>query len=228
MEIHPALDCFGITAGDGMRKSSDENTTWTYNAIGKAIKEYLIENSNRKFNLIHSSGYSNPELFDSIYLALKTVPNAKLNFSFKYAQAHMYSTTTPKWRAAIESAKKLSIKTWLTMRNDDYYYINWGDPQFACDYMACIPNKKDAVAMNSGSDLYNPSRTYFYKHEVLNGQLEVERQWYMEMLWGRISYNPNIGDDVFKNMLAKRFPTVSAKNLFQAWTLSSRTLPKVT
>lgn len=228
IETYPELDGFGITAGDGMSKSSEENTTWTYNAIGKAVKEYLTENPKRKFNLIHRSVYSNPELFDSIYAPLKTVPNAKLNFSFKYAQAHMYSTTTPKWGAAIESATKLGIKTWLTIRNDDYFYINWGDPQFVRDYMAGIPNKKDVVAMYIGSDGYNPSRTYFYKNEALNGQLEVERRWYMEMLWGRISYNPNIGDEVFKNMLAKRFPTVSAENLFQAWTLSSRTLPKVT
>jgi hypothetical protein len=225
---YPELDGFGITAGDGMSKSSEENTAWTYNAIGKAVKEYLTENPSRKFNLIHRSVYSNPELFDSIYAPLKTVPNAKLNFSFKYAQAHMYSTTTPKWGSAIESASKLGIKTWLTFRNDDYFYINWGDPQFVRDYMAGIPNKEDVVAMYIGSDGYNPSRTYFYKNEALNGQLEVERRWYMEMLWGRISYNPNVGDDVFKNMLAKRFPTVSAENLFQAWTLSSRTLPKVT
>jgi hypothetical protein len=228
IETYPELDGFGITAGDGMSESSEENTTWTYNAIGKAVKEYLVENPTRKFNLIHRSVYSNPELFDAIYAPLKTVPNAKLNFSFKYAQAHMYSTTTPQWGAAIESASKLGIKTWLTIRNDDYFYINWGDPQFVRDYMAGIPFKKDVVAMYIGSDGYNPSRTYFYKNEALNGQLEVERRWYMEMLWGRLSYNPNLGDDVFKNMLAKRFPTVSAENLFQAWTLSSRTLPKVT
>lgn len=228
IETYPELDGFGITAGDGMSHESDKNTAWTYNAIGKAVKEYLVENPSRKFNLIHRSVYSNPELFDSIYAPLKTVPNAKLNFSFKYAQAHMYSTTTPKWGAAIESASKLGIKTWLTIRNDDYFYINWGDPQFVRDYMYGIPNKQDVVAMYIGSDGYNPSRTYFYKNEALNGQLEVERRWYMEMLWGRISYNPKLGDDVFKNMLAKRFPTVSAENLFQAWTLSSRTLPKLT
>jgi hypothetical protein len=62
----------------------------------------------------------------------------------------------------------------------------------------------------------------------MNGQLEVERRWYMEMLWGRISYNPQTSDDVFKNMLAQRFPKVNAENLFQAWTLASRPLPRVT
>ena len=228
IETYPDLDGFVITAGVGMSKSSEENTAWTYNAIGKAVKEYLAENPGRKFNLIHRSVYSNPELFDLNYAPLKTLPNATLNFSFKYAQAHMYSTTTPKWGASIESASKLGYKTWITIRNDDYFYINWGDPQFVRDYMAGIPLKEDVISMYIGSDGYNPSRTYFCKNEAMNGQLEVERRWYMEMLWGRISYNPKTSDEVFQNILATRFPTVSADNLFQAWTLASRTLPKVT
>ena len=228
IDTYPDLDGFGITAGDGMSKSPEDNTTWTYNAIGKPVKEYLTEHPSRKFNLIHRSVYSNPQLFDSIYAPLKTVSNVTTNFSFKYAQAHMYSTPTPKWGAAIESATKLGIKTWITIRNDDYFYLNWGDPKFVRDYMAGIPEKQNVISMYIGSDGYNPTRTYFCKNEAMNGQLEVERRWYMEMLWGRISYNPQISDDVFRNMLARRFPTVSAANLFQAWTLASRTLPKVT
>ncbi len=211
IETYPDLDGFG-----------------TYKAIGKAVQEYLTENPSRKFNLVHRSVYSNPELFDLNYAPLKTLPNATLNFSFKYAQAHMYSTTTPKWGAAIESASRLGYKTWITIRNDDYFYINWGDPQFVRDYMAGIPLKEDVISMYIGSDGYNPSRTYFCKNEAMNGQLEVERRWYMEMLWGRISYNPKTSDEVFKNMLAERFPKVNANNLFQAWTLASRPLPKVT
>ena len=41
IETYPDLDGFGITAGDGMSHSSEDNTKWTYNAIGKAVKEYL-------------------------------------------------------------------------------------------------------------------------------------------------------------------------------------------
>ena len=48
------------------------------------------------------------------------------------------------------------------------------------------------------------------------------------MLWGRISYNPGTSDEVFKNLLARRYPAVSAEDLFNAWTLASRSLPKVT
>jgi hypothetical protein len=50
----------------------------------------------------------------------------------------------------------------------------------------------------------------------------------MEMLWGRISYNPATSDEVFKGLLARRYPGVSAGDLFDAWTLASRSLPKVT
>lgn len=228
IETYPDLDGFGITAGDGMSKSDADNTRWTYDAIGRAVKEYLADHPERKFSLIHRSVYSTPELFDSIYGRSESIPNLRMDFSFKYAQAHMYSTPTPRWGGAIESAAKLGIQAWLTIRNDDYFYLNWGDPGFVRNYMAGIPLKETVTTMYIGSDGYNPSRTYFYRNEAMNGQLEVERRWYMEMLWGRISYNPQVSDDAFKGILASRFPAVSAEDLFLAWTLASRPLPKVT
>jgi len=228
IETYPDLDGFGITAGDGMSKSSEDNTKWTYNAIGKAVKEYLAENPSRKFNLIHRSVYSNPELFDEIYAPRDVSSNMTMDFSFKYAQAHMYSTVTPRWGAAIESAAVRGIKTWLTIRNDDYFYLSWGEPGFVRAFMAGIPLVTNVTTIYIGSDGYNPTRTYFLKNQALNGQLEVERRWYMEMLWGRISYNPGTSDEVLKNLLATRYPKVSAGDLFNAWTLASRSLPKVT
>lgn len=234
METYPELDGFGISAGDGMmgqpgfNNDSKIKTQWTYDVFGKAVKDYLTANPNRKFNLIHRGIGSSPELLNEKFAPLKEVKNATVNFSHKYAQAHMYSTPTPQWTNSVHDASKLGLKSWLTIRNDDYFYINWGDPKFVRDYMAGIPEKQSIVGMYIGSDGYTPSCTYFCKDETMNGQLEVERRWYMEMLWGRISYNPETSDDVFKQMLAKRFPGVSAENLFQAWSLASRSLPKAT
>jgi len=236
IDTYPDLDGFGISAGDGMMGSeqgfnNDNNlkTQWTWEVYGKAVKDYLTANPTRKFNLIHRGIGTSVEIWNEKFAPLKTLPNATSNYSVKYAQAHMYSTPTPAWTtSSINTINSLGAKTWLTIRNDDYFYINWGDPKFVREYMAGIPNKQAVTGMYIGSDGYTPSRTYFYKNPALNGQLEVERRWYMEMLWGRISYNPQVSDDVFKNMLAKRFPSVSADNLFQAWTLSSRPLPRVT
>lgn len=235
IETYPDLDGFGISAGDGMQAESqgfngDSNlkTQWTWDAMGKAVMDYVKKNPSRKFNLIHRGIGSSPEIVNEKYAPLKEVKNVALNYSHKYAQAHMYSTPTPKWTNSIESCTKLGMKSWITVRNDDYFYFNWGDPRFVRDYMYGIPDKETVVGMYIGSDGYTPSRTYFCKDESMNGQLEVERRWYMEMLWGRISYNPKISDDVFVNMLAKRYPKVSAQNLFDAWSLASGALPKVT
>ena len=228
LETYPELDGFGITSGDGMDGTAEENTEWTWNAMGKAVKDYLSENPSRQFNLIHRGVKTDPETCDAIYAPIKAVTNATFNMSAKYAMAHMYSTPAPKWTGDIQSCAKLGLKTWLTFRNDDYFYLSWGDPKFVRDFMAGIPLKETVVGMYIGIDGYNPSRARLFKNESLNGQLEVERRWYMEMLWGRISYNPATSDEVFKNLLAKRYPKVSAGDLFGAWTLASRSLPKVT
>jgi hypothetical protein len=50
----------------------------------------------------------------------------------------------------------------------------------------------------------------------------------MEMLWGRIMYNPAIADDTLKQLLAARYQVSNTDNFFAAWTLASRPLPKVT
>ncbi len=228
LETYPELDGFGITSGDGMDGTKEENTQWTWEAMGKAVRDYFPENPSRKFNLIHRGVKSSTEAWNTIYAPLKEVPNVTMDFSAKYAMAHMYSTTAPKWGNDIQGVTKLGMKTWLTLRNDDYFYFNWGDHQFVRDFITAIPQRDSVVGMYIGIDGFNPSRTYFCKNESLNGQLEVERRWYMEMLWGRISYNPTMSDVVFKKKLAKRYPQVSSEDLFQASTLASRPLPKVT
>ena len=228
IDTYPELDGFGITSGDGMDGTKEENTTWTWNTMGKAVYDYLKENPERKFNLIHRGVKSNPETVNKFFAPIKELPNATLRTSAKYAMAHMYSTPTPRWGNDIESSKKLGLKTWITIRNDDYFYLNWGDHQFVRDFINGIPEKDAVIGMYIGIDGFNPSRSYCHKDESLNGKLEIERRWYMEMLWGRISYNPKISDELFKGMIAKRFPSISAKDMFEAWTLGSRSLPKVT
>jgi hypothetical protein len=79
-----------------------------------------------------------------------------------------------------------------------------------------------------GSDGFAPTKTFFTKHSVTQGLLEVQRQWYQFMLWGRLAYNPATSDTVFKNYLALKYPGVPSEELFVAWTKASRGLPKAT
>jgi hypothetical protein len=229
IDTYPELDGFGISAGDGMSGTNQEKTTWTWDCFGKAVKDYLTAHPERKFTLIHRSIGTDFTLFNSTFAPLKSVTNATVNFSVKYAMAHAYSTPTPNWTGDIDAVAAAGGRTWLTVRNDDMFYLNWGDPKFVRDFMAGVPHKDVVNGFYVGSDIYNPTRTYFYKTAAMNGQLEVKRRWYMEMLWGRLSYNPQESDDAFKTLLAKNYPTVSSSsNLFDAWALASRSIPKVT
>jgi uncharacterized repeat protein (TIGR02543 family) len=231
LETYPELDGFGISTGDGMSGTAAENTQWSWDAMGKAVYDYLTNNPARLFNLIHRGIGTDPSQCNITYGPLLGVTNAAFNMSAKYAMAHMYSTPAPRWTGDIDSCFNLGLKTFITVRNDDYFYINWGDPKFVRDFMTGIPRKDTTVrGMYIGIDGYNPSRTYFYKNASLNGQLEVERRWYMEMLWGRLSYNTNTSDVVLKSLLAQRYALAAAPatNLFNAWSLASRSLPKVT
>jgi hypothetical protein len=142
----------------------------------------------------------------------------------------MYSAALPQRmdEKQIKPLRENKLRSWLTVRNDDFYYHNWGEPDFARAYINGMINKGDwFVGFYMGSDGYCPTRTFFSKHSVTQGLLEVQRQWYMFMLWGRLSYNPATADTVLKHHLALRYPEVSSESFFAAWTRASSGLPKV-
>lgn len=228
LETYPELDGFGISAGDNMKLPKDERPAWTWKACGKAAYDYALKNPDRKFTVIHRGlGTS----LDNVYAdwgRLTNLPNMKFDYSIKYANAHIFSTLTPRWyQADLSAAAAAGQKTWLTLRNDDFFYMDMGDPEFVRGFLKGIPCREVINSFYIGSDIYHPTRTYWCKDPAMNGQLEIERNWYIQMLWGRLAYDKNLSDDVFKKHMAQRFPQVSSETLFKAWALASRPLPKV-
>jgi hypothetical protein len=143
----------------------------------------------------------------------------------------MYATAVPAWMTDREknALKKNNLKSWQTVRNDSLHFAHWGDPDFARAYLNGLRGQGDWFrGFLMGSDGFNPTRVFYSKHSVSQGRLEVQRRWYMFMLWGRLAYNPATSETVFKNHLALRFPEVPAENLFAAWSQASRGLPKAT
>jgi hypothetical protein len=228
LETYPELDGFGISAGDNMKLPKDQRPAWTWKAYGKAAYEYALANPDRKFTMIHRGlGTSLVDVYDD-WGAMTNLPKMKFEYSIKYANAHLFSTLTHRWyEADMADANQNNQKTWLTLRNDDFFYMDMGDPEFVRGFLRGIPHRKVINSFYIGSDIYHPTRTYWCKDAAMNGQLEIERNWYIQMLWGRLAYDKNLSDDVFKKHLAQRFPRVSAETLFQAWALASRPLPKV-
>jgi hypothetical protein len=115
------------------------------------------------------------------------------------------------------------------VRNDSFYFVHWGDPEFARAYLRGLPGQGDWFrGFLMGADGFCPTKTFYSKNRSAQGLLEVQRQWYLYMLWGRLAFNPATPDAVFQNHLARRYPEVHAENLFTAWSLASRGLPKAT
>ncbi len=228
LETYPDLDGFGVTNGE---HKSNEQFLW--DTYGKGMYDYAVAHPERKLRFIHRWHWTNLTEIKSKFAPLFTLPNVTFDMSYKYSVAHMYSVAVPGWMADDKADQELrshNLKTWLTVRNDEMYYHNWGDPAFARAYVKGILSLGDDILRGfyMGSDGYCPTRTFSAKNSVSQGILEVQRQWYMNMLWGRLSYNPNTSDNVFKNYMALKYPSVSNDKLFSAWNKASACIPKIT
>jgi len=229
-ETYPDLDGFGITQGEHMSDNNKDNELFLAKTFGLGTVDYAKHHPNRKIRLIHRWHLANFAEIKANFAELLQLPNITFEMSFKYSLAHMYSAALPQRmdEKQIIPLKENNLKCHLTIRNDDFYYHNWGDPDFARAYVNGMINKGDWFAgFYMGSDGFSPTRTFFCKNSVNQGLLEVQRQWYMFKIWGRLSYNPNTPDDVFKNLMTTKYPGVSAENLFTAWQKASKGLTTV-
>lgn len=228
LETYPDLTGFGITVGERMGKLDyKQREEWAWDTFGSGMMEYALDNPDRELVFIHRQHDGNIDHILEHFAKLNELPNVSFNLSCKYSEAHVHSTLTPsRWhRTGMEKGlDKYGIKSWLTIRNDDFFFLHWAEPQFVRDYISGFPDVNQYVnGFYIGSDGWVFSREFeslhpFYRN---NDALSIQRTWLMQKLWGRISYNPNLSDDFFKKHLALRFPEAPAEELFEAWSAAS-------
>ncbi|MEX2428823.1 MAG: hypothetical protein WD577_11305 [Bacteroidales bacterium] len=241
LETYPDLDGFGITQGEHMswhvgprdlrpEQHQINDALFLAKTYGMGMADYAKLHPERKLTFIHRWHLADFTDMKENFAELMKLPNITFELSYKYSLAHMYSIPLPERMndRHITPLREHNLKSWLNLRNDDFYYHNWGDPDFARAYINGMINKgKWFAGFYMGADGYTPTRTFFSKNSVTQGILEVQRQWYMYMLWGRLSYNPNTRDDVFKNIMAVKYPEVSSEELFTAWKKASEGFPLI-
>jgi hypothetical protein len=79
-----------------------------------------------------------------------------------------------------------------------------------------------------GSDQYVWGRDFLALESGNPRQIENEKHWYHWMLWGRLGYNPELGNDRLVRLIESHFPGVDGRNLFEAWQEASMIYPKTT
>ncbi|MDR1117179.1 MAG: hypothetical protein LBL09_02905 [Oscillospiraceae bacterium] len=253
IKTYPLLKGIGITAGENMARNTDIDESWLYDTFGEGINDALEADKSRSFCLIHRVQYA------SIKKAIQTFsglnPRCRLDVSFKYSQAHVYSSSTPNYInegfieslnlsaedlvKASEYIKKIpadeksflesigDCKTWLTVRDDDYYMLRGGcDPEFIRTYIKTMPHEK-LRGFYLGPDGYTWGREYISKDPDSPRQIIFKKRWYSFYLWGSLAYDPDIPREHFIRTLSLRFPDINAETLFFAWQKASQVIPLV-
>jgi len=96
------------------------------------------------------------------------------------------------------------------MRNEDFFMLRWGQTDFVRKHIAM--NVKPYVnGYYVGSETYIPAKDYITSLPGTSYKYAYERQWMFYKVMGRLLYNPNTPDAVFKNEFEQRFPKQGAK-----------------
>jgi hypothetical protein len=227
-ETYPDLTGLGITVGERMGGMTNmEKEEWAWDAYGRGLIEYAEANPERDIVFIHRQHQGDLSDILEYFQPLVDIPNVRFDLSFKYSKAHAHSTPTPAYwdRVGMEAGLRPNdLKSWLTIRNDDWYFLHWADPHYVRDYVKNFPEPGTFVnSVYIGADGWVFTKEFVSKdpYYIDRDALEIERTWYFQKIWGRIFYNPEISDEVFKKHLALRFPEVSSEDLFTAWTDAS-------
>ncbi len=223
---YPLLKGIGITAGEQMAERKDEfsKEKWLWKTYGEGIRDALKRQPDRDFTLIHRFHQTGQ---DEIFREFQEYPGP-FDLSFKYSIAHMYSIPNPPYIEDLLPALPPGKRTWLTVRNDDVYSFRWGDPAFARAYIKNMPGPDKVAGFYMGPDGYTWGREYLSKEPDHPRQTVIAKQWYSFLLWGRLSYDPDLPDEHLLRIVSHRFPGTDGKRLFQAWSDASQVFPLIT
>lgn len=232
MDTYPLLAGIGVSTGENMNyngRDTDDAESFSHTDIGfvretygAAIEDYLKKHPERDFTFIHRTLMAK---YDSIMEAYENF-SGNFELSFKYSQAHMYSSTKPNFIGDFFEEKAPDAKVWLTVRNDDYYMYRWGSPDFAREYLANMP-VYNLAGYYMGADGYTWGRDYMTRNDNTH-PLFIDKMWYMFKIWGQLSYNTKLDDQYFKDEIKVRMglDDKTTDILFDAWNEVSNIIPE--
>ena len=226
---YPDLAGIGLTTGENMYDySATQKEEWAFATYGQGVLDALKEQPKRKIDFIHRQHQTHAKEITSIFNQVIKNENINFIFSFKYAQAHVFSSVNQVFHQEfVKDIQGENLKTLWTLRNDDNFYFRWGAPDFVRDFIKNLPCDV-SEGFYYGSDQYVWGRDFLTRNLTGTPELEIVKHWYQWMCWGRLGYNPNLGNERFVDVIQSRFPSINAKDMFDAWQSASMIYPWVT
>lgn len=224
---YPDLAGIGLTTGENMPGATTaEKEDWAFETYARGVLDAAAEMPDREMTFIHRQHQTGAPEIARKFKDLVDHENIEFLFSFKYARAHVYSSTIqPYFKDFAEDIGEM--KTIWTLRNDDTYYFRWGSPDFVREFIENIPHDVSR-GFYLGSDQWIWGREFLMKDAEIPRQIEIVKHWYQWMMWGRLGYDPGFTNDRFIRILQNRFPETDASNLFTAWQEASLIYPTTT
>jgi hypothetical protein len=238
LEEYPELTGFGLTLGEGMAgMTPEQREDWMFETYIEGMRR-----ANRPSKLVHripfssttaSLGTTTVELEQLTRKAIER--EAKLDFiqgpiwaDLKYNWSHAHST--PKL-VRVHGGEMFDTfynplpegyKITYTARNEDFFALRWGVPQFVRDHINA--NSQSYVGgYFVGSESYIPAKDYFTALlGKVNWKFAFQRQWLFYKLWGRLLYNPKTPDEIFSGAYQQKYGN-SGVDLLEAMSLASST-----
>lgn len=224
---YPDLAGIGLTTGENMYDYDfQEKEDWAFETYARGVMDAAEAMPERKFTFIHRQHMAGAMDIAAKFKPLIDHPNIEFLFSFKYAKAHVMSATRQPYHE--QFVRDIAgMKTIWTLRNDDVYQYRWGAPDFVREFMQNIPVDVSR-GYYYGSDQWVWGREFLMKGAEEPRQIEIVKHWYHWMMWGRLGYNPDLGNARFVAILQERFPEVGGRRLFDAWQSASMIYPTTT
>lgn len=226
---YPLLAGIGVTTGENMGEGGggfEIKEDWIYDTYAQGVLDALQKEPERKIMFFHRQHEAGTKYIIRKFEPLSDNKAIEFLYSFKYAQAHVYSSLKQSFHNNFvrEIAGR---KTMWTLRNDDNYYFRWGAPDFVRRFIKNIPYEI-SKGFYFGSDNYIWGTDFLSRDRQTPQRTELARQWYQWMLWGRLGYNPDISDSTFIKIIADRLDITDASSLFTAWQNASMVYPVTT
>lgn len=213
---YPTIKGIGVTAGENTNNNikgeySVENFIWkTY---GQGVMDAKAVNPNIDCTFIFRQHESDMNLIQNAFKDYK----GPLETEFKYSRARMFSSERPTWFEKIyrDEVVEHKIKVWMNVRNDDMFTFRWGNPGYANNYIKNMP--KDVTAGYFwGPDGYIYGRD-FHSKDATVPRYEIDKQWYLFMIWGMAGYSPDLPESYYLEKVAEHFPGADANAIYKTW-----------
>ena len=145
----------------------------------------------------------------------------KFNWSHGHSSPKLCIIHGGKASEAYWTPKPENYQLAWTIRNEDFFILRWGAPDFIRQHIAA--NGQDYVGgYFIGSECYIPATNYIDRPDLPErSPYAFQRQWLFYTLWGRLLYDPSTPDSAFASAFDARYGKGVGTDLLAAYQAAS-------